>query len=51
MHAHNGALIGAAEYQGGEISRPALSDFLLVLALNTAGDNLRDTLDPRLRGR
>ena len=30
---------------------PGLCIFLLVLALNTVGDNLRDTLDPRLRGR
>ena len=30
---------------------PGVCIFLLVLALNTLGDNLRDTLDPRLRGR
>jgi peptide/nickel transport system permease protein len=30
---------------------PGVCIFLLVLALNTVGDNLRDTLDPRLRGR
>ncbi len=30
---------------------PGMCIFLLVLALNTLGDNLRDTLDPRLRGR
>jgi peptide/nickel transport system permease protein len=29
---------------------PGLSIFLVVLALNTVGDKLRDTLDPRLRG-
>jgi peptide/nickel transport system permease protein len=30
---------------------PGLCIFLLVLALNTVGDTMRDTLDPRLRGR
>lgn len=30
---------------------PGVCIFLLVLALNTVGDNLRDTLDPRMRGR
>ena len=30
---------------------PGICIFLLVLALNTLGDALRDTLDPRLRGR
>ena len=30
---------------------PGVCIFLLVVALNTLGDNLRDTLDPRLRGR
>jgi ABC-type dipeptide/oligopeptide/nickel transport system permease subunit len=30
---------------------PGMCIFLLVLALNTVGDNLRDKLDPRLRGR
>jgi peptide/nickel transport system permease protein len=30
---------------------PGVCIFLLVLALNTLGDTLRDTLDPRLRGR
>ncbi|HEY3060928.1 MAG TPA: ABC transporter permease [Chloroflexota bacterium] len=30
---------------------PGVCIFLLVLALNTLGDSLRDTLDPRLRGR
>jgi peptide/nickel transport system permease protein len=30
---------------------PGLCIFLLVLALNTLGVALRDTLDPRLRGR
>ena len=29
---------------------PGVSIFLVVLALNTVGDALRDTLDPRLRG-
>ncbi|MCB0127304.1 MAG: ABC transporter permease, partial [Caldilineaceae bacterium] len=29
---------------------PGLSVFLIVLALNTVGDALRDRLDPRLRG-
>ena len=29
---------------------PGVCIFLLVLALNTLGDTLRDTLDPRLRG-
>src|SRR4029079_19517265 len=29
---------------------PGLCIFLVVLALNTIGDTLRDTLDPRLRG-
>lgn len=29
---------------------PGLCVFLVVLALNTVGDTLRDTLDPRLRG-
>lgn len=29
---------------------PGLCIFLVVLALNTVGDTLRDTLDPRLRG-
>jgi peptide/nickel transport system permease protein len=30
---------------------PGVCIFLLLLALNTVGDNLRDKLDPRLRGR
>ena len=29
---------------------PGVCIFLLVLALNTLGDALRDTLDPRVRG-
>jgi peptide/nickel transport system permease protein len=29
---------------------PGLCVFLVVLAFNTIGDTLRDTLDPRLRG-
>jgi ABC-type dipeptide/oligopeptide/nickel transport system permease subunit len=33
------------------VAAPGLCIFLLVLALNTLGDALRDTLDPRLRGR
>jgi peptide/nickel transport system permease protein len=33
------------------VAAPGLCIFFLVLALNTMGDALRDTLDPRLRGR